>query len=77
MARAIAVLAFFVVAILSFIAGCAPDACCGRAILGGIAAYFVSAWAWRVILNIAYDALTADKRNNNQRVGYVDTDANR
>jgi hypothetical protein len=77
MARAVAVLAFFVVAILSFIAGCAPDACCGRAILGGIAAYFVASWAWRTILNIAYDALTADKQSNNQQIEYVDADANR
>ena len=76
MARAIAVLAFFAVAFISFLAGCTPDACCCRAVIGGTAAYFVSAWAWRSILNIAYDALTRDDRNN-QRVEYVDTDANR
>jgi hypothetical protein len=71
----IAVLAFFVVAILSFFAGCTPDICCGRALLGGVGAYCVASWALRMISNILYDALTGTKQTNNQKVNYVGTDA--
>jgi hypothetical protein len=76
-ALSIAVLAFFVVAILSFFAGCTPDTCCGRALLGGAAAYCITAWALRTIYNIAYDALNSTKQTNNQKVNYAGTDADR
>jgi len=76
-ALSIAVLAFFAVAILSFFVGCTPDTCCGRALLGGAAAYCIAAWALRTISNIAYDALTGTKQTNNQKVNYAGTDADR
>ena len=76
-AISIAVLAFFAVAILSFFAGCTPDTCCGRALLGAIAAYCITAWALRAIYNIAYDVLTGAKQTNNQQVNYDGTDADR
>ena len=68
-------LAFFVVAILSFFAGCTPDTCCGRALLGAAVAYCIAAWALRTISNIIYDALT--KQINNKQVEYAGTDADR
>lgn len=73
----IAALAFFAVAILSFFAGCTPDTCCGRALLGGAIAYCIAAWALRTISNILYDALTGTKQTNNQKAQYVGTDADR
>jgi hypothetical protein len=76
-ALSIAVLAFFTVAILSFFTGCTPDTCCGRAVLGGIVAYGIAAWALRTISNIIYDALTSTKQTNNQKVNYAGTDADR
>ena len=76
-ALSIAVLAFFAVAILSFFAGCTPDTCCGRALLGAAAAYCIAAWALRTISNIILDALTGTKQTNNQQVNYAGTDADR
>jgi hypothetical protein len=74
-ALSIAVLAFFAVAILSFFAGCMPDTCCGRALLGAAAAYCVAAWALRIINNIIYDAVTGAKQADNQQVKYAGTNA--
>lgn len=71
----IAVLAFFTVAILSYIAGCSPDTCCCRALLGAVAAYFVASWALQTILNIIYAALAAPNQNNNKQEQNADTDA--
>ena len=76
-ALTIAVLAFFTVAILSFIAGCAPDTCCFRAVLGAAAAYCIAAWALKTIFNIVCDALTTTKHNTTQQVEYVSTDTDR
>ena len=76
-ALSIAVLAFFTMAILSFFAGCTPDICCGRALLGAAAAYCIAVWALRIIYNIAYDALTGTKQTNKQKVNYAGTDADR
>ena len=70
-------LAFFAVAVLSFFAGCSPDTCCSRALLGAVAAYCIAVWALRTIYNIVYDALTGTKQTNNQQVNYAGTDADR
>jgi hypothetical protein len=70
-----AVLAFFVIAILSFAAGCRPDTCCWRAVLGAAAAYLVASWALRTISNITYDAMT-NKQITDQRTEYGNADAN-
>jgi hypothetical protein len=76
-ALSVAVLAFFAVAILSFFAGCMPDTCCGRALLGAIVAYCVAVWALRIIHNIIYDAVTGAKHVDNQQVKYAGTNADK
>ncbi len=76
-ALSIAIFVFFAVAILSYFAGCMPDTCCWRGLIGSVIAFFIAAWALRIIRNIIYDAITGTKNFSGEQVKYAGTDTDK
>lgn len=60
-------------ATVSAFAGCRPDVCCLRGLVGAAAAYVIASWAWQTILKIVYDASNNDQ---NQQAEHDGTDNN-
>ena len=61
----IAIGVMFVMAILSFVAGCAPEVCCVRGLAGAAVAYILISWAIRILAGIIANAMT---RSNGRSV---------
>lgn len=56
-AISIAVACFFIIAIAGWISGLIPFACCKRAVAGAIFAYFIGAYAVKIINAVLINAM--------------------
>lgn len=59
----LAVLFFFIIAVIGWMAGLTPFICCKRAILGAVAAYIVTTVAVRIINRVLIDAMVQARIN--------------
>ena len=72
----VAVICFFVMAVVGSVKGLSPPTCCYRAVIGALIGYVVTSLAGRVVLAIIIDAMVssnlAAKRNREQERGGTD-----
>ena len=53
----LAVLCFFVIAVIGWLAGLTPFTCCKRAVLGAVVVYVISSMVVRIVNRILIDAM--------------------
>ena len=72
----VAVICFFVMAVIGSVKGLSPPTCCYRAVIGALIGYVVTSLTGRVVLAIIIDAMVsskfAAKRNREQERGGAD-----